>query len=109
MVRRSEAESNAHRPHTGRTTEDGSHAADAHATRTTTEADRHALEVTAEAERRATDLVADAEREAAISARIPADRYGKPEEAAPALFLASDDSGFCAGGSYAVERPMSAG
>ena len=37
MVRRSEAESNAHRPHTGRTTEDGSHAADAHATRTTTE------------------------------------------------------------------------
>ena len=37
MVRRSEAESNAHRPHTGRTTEAGSHAADAHATRTTTE------------------------------------------------------------------------
>ncbi|WP_431695725.1 hypothetical protein [Kocuria rhizophila] len=37
MVRRSEAESNAHRPHTGRTTEDGSHAADAHATRTPTE------------------------------------------------------------------------
>lgn len=37
MVRRSEAESNAHRPHTGRTTKDGSHAADAHATRTTTE------------------------------------------------------------------------
>lgn len=37
MVRRSEAESNAHRPHTGRTTEDGSHAADAHATRTATE------------------------------------------------------------------------
>ncbi|WHF24098.1 hypothetical protein QJS66_07780 [Kocuria rhizophila] len=37
MVRRSEASPNAHRPHTGRTTEDGSYAADAHATRTTTE------------------------------------------------------------------------
>ena len=47
---------------------------------------------------------------AGFAARIPAGRYGTPEEvAALALFLASDESGFCSGGAYSVDGAMSAG
>ncbi|KTS38644.1 oxidoreductase [Methylobacterium indicum] len=47
---------------------------------------------------------------AEFAARIPAGRYGTPEEvAALALFLAGDESGFCSGGAYSVDGAMSAG
>ncbi|MDP4027098.1 SDR family NAD(P)-dependent oxidoreductase [Methylobacterium sp. NEAU 140] len=47
---------------------------------------------------------------AGFSALIPAGRYGTPEEVANlALFLASDDSGFCSGGLYSIDGAMSAG
>ncbi|KMO30572.1 SDR family NAD(P)-dependent oxidoreductase [Methylobacterium aquaticum] len=47
---------------------------------------------------------------AGFSARIPAGRYGTPEEVADlALFLASDESRFCSGGAYSVDGAMSAG
>lgn len=45
-----------------------------------------------------------------ISSRIPAGRYGTPDEvAATALFLASDDSRYCTGGRYSVDGGMTAG
>jgi NAD(P)-dependent dehydrogenase (short-subunit alcohol dehydrogenase family) len=41
--------------------------------------------------------------------RIPARRYGTPEEVAKLmLFLASDDSGFCSGGTYLIDGAMMA-
>lgn len=46
---------------------------------------------------------------AQTEALIPAGRYGQPEEVAQlALFLASDDSRFCTGGTYSVDGGMSA-
>jgi NAD(P)-dependent dehydrogenase (short-subunit alcohol dehydrogenase family) len=48
---------------------------------------------------------AKAEREA----RIPMKRYGLPEEVARlALFLASDESGYCTGGVYMVDGAFTA-
>jgi NAD(P)-dependent dehydrogenase (short-subunit alcohol dehydrogenase family) len=48
---------------------------------------------------------AKAEREA----RIPMKRYGLPEEVAQlALFLASDESGYCTGGVYMVDGAFTA-
>jgi NAD(P)-dependent dehydrogenase (short-subunit alcohol dehydrogenase family) len=45
-----------------------------------------------------------------ITTRIPAGRYGTPDEvAATALFLASDDSRYCTGGRYSVDGGMTAG
>lgn len=45
-----------------------------------------------------------------ISTRIPAGRYGTPDEVAlTALFLASDDSRYCTGGRYSVDGGMTAG
>jgi len=45
---------------------------------------------------------------AQTEAGIPAGRYGEPEEVAHmALFLASDDSRFCTGGTYSVDGGMS--
>jgi NAD(P)-dependent dehydrogenase (short-subunit alcohol dehydrogenase family) len=45
----------------------------------------------------------------AITSRIPAGRYGTPDEvAATALFLASDDSRYCTGGRYSVDGGMTA-
>ena len=44
------------------------------------------------------------------SARIPLQRYGDPEEVAKMmLFLASDESSYCTGGVYMVDRGRSAG
>ena len=44
------------------------------------------------------------------AARIPLRRYGDPEEVARLmLFLASNESGFCTGGVYAVDGGTSAG
>ncbi len=44
-----------------------------------------------------------------ITTRIPAGRYGTPDEvAATALFLASDDSRYCTGGRYSVDGGMTA-
>jgi NAD(P)-dependent dehydrogenase (short-subunit alcohol dehydrogenase family) len=41
--------------------------------------------------------------------RIPARRYGTPEEVAKLmLFLASDESGFCSGGTYLIDGAMMA-
>ena len=45
-----------------------------------------------------------------FAARIPLQRYGKPEEVAKLmLFLASDESSFCTGGVYMVDGGRSAG
>lgn len=53
---------------------------------------------------------AEATAKARISQRIPAGRYGTADEVAfTALFLASDDSRYCSGGSYAVDGGMTAG
>jgi NAD(P)-dependent dehydrogenase (short-subunit alcohol dehydrogenase family) len=42
-------------------------------------------------------------------ARIPARRYGTPEEVAKLmLFLASDDSSYCSGGTYMIDGAMTA-
>lgn len=64
-------------------------------------------------EMRTSRLGADAtvEKVKALStARIPLRRYGDPEEVARLmLFLASDESGFCTGGVYAVDGGTSAG
>ena len=50
---------------------------------------------------------AEAAARQAIASRIPAGRYGTPEEVArTALFLASDDSRFCSGGCYEVDGGM---
>lgn len=50
---------------------------------------------------------AEAAARQAIAARIPAGRYGLPEEVAgTALFLASDDSRYCSGGRYSVDGGM---
>ena len=41
----------------------------------------------------------------AYSARIPLQRYGNPEEVARLMmFLASDDSSYCTGGVYMIDR-----
>jgi NAD(P)-dependent dehydrogenase (short-subunit alcohol dehydrogenase family) len=46
---------------------------------------------------------------AQIEASIPVGRYGQPEEVAHlAVFLASDSSRFCTGGTYSVDGGMSA-
>ena len=46
---------------------------------------------------------------AQTEAGIPAGRYGRPEEVAQlAMFLASDESRFCTGGTYSVDGGMSA-
>ena len=46
---------------------------------------------------------------AQTEASIPVGRYGQPEEVAQlALFLASDESRFCTGGTYSVDGGMSA-
>lgn len=45
---------------------------------------------------------------AVISQRIPMQRYGTPQEVADLmLFLASDESGYCTGGTYTVDGGMS--
>lgn len=45
---------------------------------------------------------------AAIAQRIPMQRYGAPQEVADLmLFLASDDSRYCTGGTYTVDGGMS--
>ena len=42
-------------------------------------------------------------------ARIPARRYGTPEEVARLmLFLASDESDYCSGGTYLIDGAMMA-
>lgn len=53
---------------------------------------------------------AEAAAKQMITTRIPAGRYGTPDEvAATALFLASDDSRYCTGGRYSVDGGMTAG
>ena len=45
---------------------------------------------------------------AVITQRIPMQRYGTPQEVADLmLFLASDESGYCTGGTYTVDGGMS--
>ncbi len=52
---------------------------------------------------------AEAAAKQMITSRIPAGRYGTPDEvAATALFLASDDSRYCTGGRYSVDGGMTA-
>jgi len=53
---------------------------------------------------------AAAQAKAAFESTIPAKRYGTPDEVARlALFLASDESAYVSGGTYAVDGGMSAG
>ncbi len=56
------------------------------------------------------DLTADARAQAALLARIPKGRIGRPEDvAALAVFLASDEADYCTGATFYVDGGWLAG
>jgi len=56
------------------------------------------------------DLTADARAQAALLARIPKGRIGRPEDvAALAVFLASDEADYCTGATFHVDGGWLAG